>query len=279
MEALAAFLGAHALAMLGAATAVLLFAMAAFWLLVERCGETMLRGASRLSRAAVRRVPPLAGAAGIARSLGLEALAAFALSIGAFAAFVGLAAGVGFDEDLARFDEALAGALRAHLSPAELRVFAAVTRLGDFAFLAPLGVAVAVVLLWRGRWPLAALWAAATSLGGALNWVLKSIFERARPVHVHELVHADGWSFPSGHASGAMLVYGLLGYLGVRHAPRAWRLPVALAAAVLIVAVGFSRVMLQVHYLSDVLAGYASAAAWIAAWIAGLELARRREGR
>jgi undecaprenyl-diphosphatase len=63
----------------------------------------------------------------------------------------------------------------------------------------------------------------------------------------------------------------------VRHTPRAWHLPVALVGIALIVFVGSSRVVLQVHYLSDVLAGYASAAAWVAIWVAGLETARMRQ--
>jgi undecaprenyl-diphosphatase len=96
-------------------------------------------------------------------------------------------------------------------------------------------------------------------------------------LHDHGLANETGWSFPSGHASGSMLVYGLLGYLIVRHAPGAWHVPVALTSLALIVFVGSSRVLLQVHYLSDIVAGYASAAAWVALCIAGLEAVRWRE--
>jgi undecaprenyl-diphosphatase len=74
-----------------------------------------------------------------------------------------------------------------------------------------------------------------------------------------------------------MLVYSLLGYLLVRHTARAWHLPIAVATVALIVFVGSSRVLLQVHWFSDVLAGFASAAAWSALWVAALETARWRE--
>jgi undecaprenyl-diphosphatase len=74
-----------------------------------------------------------------------------------------------------------------------------------------------------------------------------------------------------------MLVYSLLGYLLVRHTPRPWHLPIAAAAVALIVFVGSSRILLQVHWFSDVLAGFASAAAWSALWIAALETVRWRE--
>lgn len=276
MEMIASFLGAHAVAMLVAATAVLLALMAGFWRLLQGYGDPGRQAARHLFGTLSRRVPPLSGAAALARFLGVGTLIASAIAVGAFAAFLELAEEIGFDEELGKFDEVLSDSLRAHVSPPMLELFASVTRLGDVAFLAGLVVLVAIWLAWCRRWQLAAAWTAATALGGLLNLVLKALFERARPPHEHVLVLADGWSFPSGHASGAMLVYGLLWYLIAREVPRAWQLPVALAVALLVVLVGFSRVILQVHYFSDVLAGYASAAAWVAAWIAGIELARRR---
>ena len=132
-------------------------------------------------------------------------------------------------------------------------------------------------LLFRRRWFLAAAWVVATAGGGLLNSALKAIFERARPEWLHGFAAADGWSFPSGHSSGSFIVYGLLAYLVVIHWPKRSHLPVAALAMALIVCVGFSRVILQVHYFSDVLGGYALGAAWVAAWIAGLEALRRRQ--
>jgi undecaprenyl-diphosphatase len=155
-----------------------------------------------------------------------------------------------------------------------LRTFSLITHLGDPDFLTVLATVVTVALLLLKRWVLAGAWVSATLGGGLLNLILKSIFERPRPLHDHGLVHETSWSFPSGHASGSMLIYSLLGYLIVRHTPRAWHIPVAVVTVALIVFVGSSRVLLQVHYFSDVLAGYASAAAWSALCIAGLETVR-----
>ncbi len=68
----------------------------------------------------------------------------------------------------------------------------------------------------------------------------------------------------------------------MRHAPRRWHLSVAALGLILVVTVGASRVLLQVHWFSDVMAGWASSAAWAALCIAGLEAVRlsgdRRNG-
>jgi undecaprenyl-diphosphatase len=210
------------------------------------------------------------------RYLGLYALASFVVALGALGAFFELADEIGVDEDMARFDTELATALSRHLSTEVLRVTATITHLGDAGFLIGLGALVTLILLFKRRVLLASAWAIATGAGALLNLLLKSIFERTRPVHDHGVVLADGWSFPSGHAAGAMLMYGLLAYVLIRHTERSWHLPIAIVAVALIVFVGFSRVLLQVHYLSDVLAGYMSAASWGLLCVAGLEAVRWR---
>lgn len=214
-----------------------------------------------------------------ARYLGVYALLGFLVALGSLAAFFELADEIGVDEGMARFDTLLSLALGQHLTEPMLGFFVELTRLGNSSFLIPLAAVVAAALLIAQQRLLACAWIIATASNALLNLLLKSIFERARPTRLHELLNPDGWSFPSGHASGSMMVYGLLGYLVIRLTPRMWHLPVAMLCVLLIVFVGFSRVLLQVHFLSDVLAGYASAAAWGALCIAGLEAVRRRRGR
>ncbi|GFE88470.1 phosphatase PAP2 family protein [Steroidobacter agaridevorans] len=217
------------------------------------------------------------GAGQIAKQLGVQVLLSMAIAIAACVGFVEIADEIGVDDDLGRFDVALSAALSQHASDEQLRIFAAVTDLGDKKFLIPLAAAIAVLMLFRRRWMLAATWLVATAGGGLLNVGLKAIFERSRPERLHGFAAADGWSFPSGHSSGSFIVYGLLAYLIVINSKPRWHLPVAALAMTLIVCVGFSRVILQVHYFSDVLGGYAFGAAWVAAWIAGLEAFRRRQ--
>lgn len=291
MEAVADVIAQHAVAILLGIAAAMLAMTAVLWHLIERYGPRLWSGAVsawnalRTSTLAdrLRRIPGLepvlTHALTAGRYLGAYAILSFMAALAALAAFFELADEIGFDEELAKFDVALSRSLAGQLPRELLEVTAVITRLGDSTFLIPLGVAVTIVLLLKRRTLLAVAWAVATSGGALLNLLLKSIFERARPAHEHGLLVAEGWSFPSGHASGSMLVYGLLGYLVIRHSPRGWHLPVAMLCVTLIVFVGFSRVLLQVHYLSDVLAGYISAAAWGALSIAGLEAVRWREGQ
>jgi undecaprenyl-diphosphatase len=190
-------------------------------------------------------------------------------------AFFELADEVAAGEDIAAFDEAFTASLREWTPHATLVLFRIATRLGDPAVLIGLGIAVALMLIWKHRRLAAAVWVAATAGNGLLTWALKAIFERSRPIHEHGLLVSEGWSFPSGHASGSFAVYTMLLYVLLRNrALRWWHLPLVVLAIGLTLAVGFSRVFLQVHYLSDVLAGYLVAATWLCLCITAAEAAR-----
>ncbi|MGE8569566.1 MAG: phosphatase PAP2 family protein [Achromobacter sp.] len=182
--------------------------------------------------------------------------------------FLVLAAAVHTQGRVVVFDGALADALSMSMNASLLWLLSWFTYLGDRNFLTVLAVAMTLYLLWTGWWRLAAFCAITTGLGGALNWLLKHTFERVRPEHDHGFVAATGWSFPSGHASAAMAVYGTACYLVWRLAPASWRLPCVAVAAALIMAIGLSRILLQVHFASDVTAGFAVTLAWLAVCVA-----------
>ncbi|HWQ61496.1 MAG TPA: phosphatase PAP2 family protein, partial [Negativicutes bacterium] len=102
-------------------------------------------------------------------------------------------------------------------------------------------------------------------LGGAalLNFLLKHLFERARP-DMFTVISVTGYSFPSGHAMVSLCFYGMVAYLLCRHLPRlAPQLLVYGLTAALVTAVGFSRIYLGVHYPSDVLGGYIAGGTWL----------------
>ena len=160
-------------------------------------------------------------------------------------------------------DDAIAQGMRAQADTAVLQWFAALTHLGDSWVLAGGTIVVAVALWVRQHRLLATAWLVAMAGNGALTKILKEVFERVRPEHAHGIAQANGFSFPSGHSSASMAAYAMLAYLATRLLPRTWHLPAVLAAGALIFTTGWSRVVLQVHYASDVLAGWLLAGTWV----------------
>ncbi|WP_344647595.1 phosphatase PAP2 family protein [Cryptosporangium japonicum] len=125
--------------------------------------------------------------------------------------------------------------------------------------------------------PRLALWALVTTWGGALlGVVLKEVVERARPGLPEAVAYADGYSFPSGHALGAFVGCAVLLLLWLNRG----RVPGAgwAAAAVVVVAVCFSRIALGVHYLSDVIGGCLVGLGWVAATTIVFRTWRRETG-
>ena len=147
-----------------------------------------------------------------------------------------------------------------------------VTHLGDPATLTVIGAAFAVFLLWRRQPAFALGWLSALAGNAWLNPTLKAVFSRLRPTSDSGLSAAIGYSFPSGHSSGAMVTYGMFAYLVWRMSARRRGVAICGLAIAVILAVGASRVYLGVHFLSDVLAGYASGAAWLALVVAAVEV-------
>jgi len=204
----------------------------------------------------------------------LDLLLGFLIVLVAVTLFFEIADEIGLDEGLGRFDVALAAELSRAASRQTLTFFATVTHLGDAIVQWMLGAVVALVLMARGRRLLAASWLVAVAGNGLMNRVLKALFERTRPLHEHGLTLEQGWSFPSGHTSGAVVIYGMLAYLGIRVAPPAWHLPIALSTLLVVLLVGYSRIVLQVHYLSDVLAALVSGGTWLMVCITATRVVR-----
>lgn len=97
----------------------------------------------------------------------------------------------------------------------------------------------------------------------ATVFVIKNVFYRDRPAEIFHLVVETDSSFPSGHATAAMALYGFLIYIIWKHDRHYLKKPFIVLLSALIVLVGISRLYLGVHYLTDVLAGYAVGFVWI----------------
>ena len=128
------------------------------------------------------------------------------------------------------------------------------------------GAAVALAasgLLWSsGRASLVGpLWLAFVG-AEATTWSVKFLTARARPPFLEGLTAASP-SFPSAHATVAVVVYGFVALSIAATAPERWRPEIFAAAAVLVVLIGFSRLLLSLHYLSDVVGGMVVGAFWL----------------
>jgi undecaprenyl-diphosphatase len=124
------------------------------------------------------------------------------------------------------------------------------------------GVAAAVVALAfaaQRRPPAAALFVVAFAVPVLANPLLKQLFARARPSVAPAVDEVSRYGFPAGHAVAAAAFFGAL-LLASSAARRRWLLPAALVVSALI---GFAELYLGRHYPTDLVAGWALAAAWV----------------
>ncbi|QLE75021.1 phosphatase PAP2 family protein [Streptomyces rectiverticillatus] len=142
-------------------------------------------------------------------------------------------------------------------------------------------LALAVLWLLRRRDLLLAAWIAGTSaLGTALQQGIKAAVGKDRPSWPDPVATAHYAAFPSGHALSATVACGLLVWLLWRYGARARGLRAAAAAgAVSVLGVGFTRLYLGVHWVSDVLGGWLLGGALVAASVGLFGTVTRRRGR
>lgn len=268
--------GGFGLVSAGIIGSLVLLAWAAMW--VARRGR-LLRGLwARVSHAAVigqalAWVRDRIGDRGraLARRLPASEVAAAALLLGLV---VVVALAVGFTEVLddvlegdgiAEIDHPVTRWLAAHRDLWLTTALRAVTVGGDPGFLAALALPIAVAAGWRCRsWRPVVLAVVAGAGVPLVLFTAKALVGRNRPPLPLALVDADGYSFPSGHATGTAAITVISAWMLTR-----WLIPwwsgrvtvwaVAIGSALLI---GFSRVYLGVHYLSDVLSGWLLGMAW-----------------
>ena len=138
----------------------------------------------------------------------------------------------------------------------------------------------AVVWVWlRGHVRLAVFLVVTAIGGGLLDSVVKEVVSRPRPSLVDPVAMAHGKSFPSGHAMSSTFVYGALLLVFLPVIGRRYRPVLVGAVVVLVAAIGFSRLALGVHYISDVVGGVVFGLAWLAASTAAFSTWRVERGR
>jgi membrane-associated phospholipid phosphatase len=159
------------------------------------------------------------------------------------------------------------------------RVFVIVSAIGSPVTMAVL-FALAVLYLWRARQrTLLVAWVLSYVGGTVLDGLIKDIVRRPRPEFATKFLHYSSWSFPSGHSMGSLIGFAMLAYTIIRVGKienMIARVSIWAGAIVLIVLVGYSRIYLGVHYLSDVAAGYTLGVLWLAVCFTGLQMVNRR---
>lgn len=159
-----------------------------------------------------------------------------------------------FNHESRPFDEPIRSWVLAHQQPAARQAFLVTTRLGAPSVVVPLTVATAG-WLWRRRgMPIAGAVVLAPAIATALFLAIKRMYRRVRPAG-GELLHELTYSFPSGHATAAAAIFPTLSYV-------LWRERLLNAEQAITLgsigplAIGASRVYLDVHWATDVLGGW-----------------------
>ena len=173
-----------------------------------------------------------------------------------------------FEGDTAKFDDAIRIYVHQFAADGLPRLMTLISFLGSTIFLTSVSVLIFLLFIWLRRYRSAVLFAA-TMLGSSfLNYTLKIVFARTRPIPYFDLPLPESFSFPSGHALCSACFYGVLAWLfATRTESRPLRILVWIAAGIMIFLVGLSRIYLGVHYPSDVAAGYLAALFWTLAVI------------
>ncbi len=186
------------------------------------------------------------------------------------------------DNPLTRLDAAVQTSLGelSPKSPALTAICRMLSALADGKSLAVIGLLGAAGLFcfgWKNRRYFLDLiiWVIGTVVAGLLSFALKTAIQRPRPDQEMALAPAEGWSFPSGHAMGSLVVFGMAAYLLIRAMPRRSARTTAWAdVAILVLAIGFSRVYLGAHWLTDVFGGYLAGMGWLAVCLTAFIMVR-----
>jgi len=166
---------------------------------------------------------------------------------------------------LAGIDHGVALWFHAHLTPTFVSVLRGITEFGSSEWIAIVLSIAVLFFVFKRWWPSLLMMVVAVPGGMVLNEWIKILVHRHRPFADGWFVDWSGYSFASGHTIGATLLYGQLALFIIPVIKsRGGRVLLFSAATFVIVLVGFSRIALGAHYLTDVLAGIFLGTSWLA---------------
>ena len=208
------------------------------------------------------RIPLVRLFAWLFRREGARLSRGFLVCLAGVIAFAQLADEMG-EGDTVGFDAFVRDGVHSFNTPLLTQLAVFFSFVGDWPFLTVLGVVVFAFLLYI-KWKREALIFLITNAGElVLNVSLKAFYQRPRPEVLVDYALPPSYSFPSGHALGSFCFLGILAWLMAANVKTAGgRSMIYSSAALLILAIGLSRIYLGVHYPSDVAAGYVVGGVW-----------------
>ncbi len=197
--------------------------------------------------------------------------------VAALIAFVVIAYGVTHPGAVTQFDLRDFASRQRGVTAEGARFYVFVSLTGSPASMTILAALGGLFLAWQRRTLLLVSWVGAFAGASVLVVVLKRTVHRPRPAGAELFLHGASLSFPSGHALGSVVGFGMLTYLLAAY----WvkgdrsRALLVLISACWVGLIAYGRLYLGVHYMSDVIAGLTLGAAWLASCVGATEFARR----
>lgn len=154
------------------------------------------------------------------------------------------------------FDNYWNSVIRVGITDTKTTIISYLTDIGGVATICILTVVVIIALLFMRKVDIAIWFGGTVLIGGALiPSIIKNIVQRPRPTF--KLIEQGGFSFPSGHATGSTVFYGMLAFFLIFYVSKRWlRIMIPISALSIVLFVMYSRVYLGVHFPSDVVAGF-----------------------
>lgn len=182
--------------------------------------------------------------------------------------FASLAEDIVDREILSKIDPLFGSWLVARTTLPGDHIFATITFLGNAMVISTGTALIGFWLVKKRYWKKVILLFSSVAGGALLNLMLKNVFQRARPAIPGAYMVDNGFSFPSGHSMISLVFYGMVAYLAMGYVKNNnWKGLLIVGICVICALIGFSRLYLGVHYLTDVLAGWAAGGLWLAACI------------
>lgn len=212
--------------------------------------------------------------------LGLHLTAGLAISIACVWIFGKLTEDVINNERITSIDQWVLDNILYFRTETITKIMIVITQIGEWTTIFFVSIPITIYMIVKRKIGSAIGYITAIVGGGGLDALLKYVIKRERPISDTTLVEVGGFSFPSGHAMLSIVFWGMIAYFLIKYA-KSWkiRLFIVISAGFIIFLIGFTRLYLHVHYMSDVIAGYIGGLFWLIICITGLEIYKKRQDK